>query len=67
MAVVRAEHLPDWYIEESLPRLRRLDELAPLCAFEKWPIELNEEQRAARREWYVLMDEQTRAEVSVGL
>lgn len=59
--------LPNWYIEESIPRLKKLDELAPKCAFEKFPSECSAEQLRARKEWKRLMDEQTKAEVEVGL
>lgn len=59
--------LPEWYIIESIPRLERMEQLVPTCAFDKWPYEKTEGERVAYREWKALLDEQTRAEIEVGL
>lgn len=62
-----AEHLPEWYIEEAIPRLKRIEELSSLCSWHKYPLQLTREERKARSEWYRLMTEQSEAEVKAGL
>jgi len=55
-----------WYLAEAIPRLKRLDELSPLCNWGN-PVGLTVQQQNAREEWRRLMDLQNDAEIRAGM
>jgi hypothetical protein len=63
------DQLPQWYLDEALPRLKRVDELTPVAYPNIQPQdpEGKEKMLAAREEWGRLMREQTIAERDAGL
>jgi hypothetical protein len=60
---------PQWYLDEALPRLKRLDDLSPIA----YPSQLpptprgRERMHEARREWDRLIKEQLDAEIAACL
>ena len=67
--LMMGDKLPQWYLDESTPRLKRLGELSPIAYPNKIPqdIEGRKKMYLAREEWDRLMAEQSEAEVNAGL
>ena len=62
--------LPQWYLDEALPRLKRIDELSPIAYPPRQPFgdwDAAKRMYEARREWDRLMREQCDAELDAGL
>ena len=46
---------PDEALQEAEARIRRLDILSPLCAWDKFDFQLTHDQRQARVRWQQIM------------